>query len=151
MFAAAGMAPPRIWVVGLELAVEACRVHVDVDVPTRWPAGATRALAVHVVNRGEALLISAPPLPVHVSYRWIRIDDGMPTAAVPGRTPLPAVLGPGDAIALTSHVVAPGAPGRYRLVVTLVQEGIRWFHDVDPANGSWHVVEVVGAGSDDRD
>jgi len=149
MFAAAGMAPPRIWMVGVELAAEACRIDVDAEVPSRWPAGATRALSVHVTNRGGGLLISAPPFPVHASYRWIDVEDETTIDAVPGRTPLPAVLGPGDAIALTSHVVAPDAPGRYRLVLTLVQEHIRWFHDVDAANGSWHVVDVVGAGCDD--
>jgi acetolactate synthase I/II/III large subunit len=147
MMASVGVGPPRLWMIGVELAVADCRVEVAPvdDVPARWPAGTTRALALQVTNRGGAVMISAAPYPVHASSRWVFAADGAPVGARPDRTPLPGALGPHETVTLTCHVTAPDTPGRYRLVLTLVQEEIRWFHDVDPTNGSWHDVEVDGA------
>jgi hypothetical protein len=38
--------------------------------------------------------------------------------------------------------VEPAAIGRYELRVSAVQEHVRWFDDVDPAHGWWHIVRV---------
>ena len=69
---------------------------------------------------------------VNFSYHWLDqknravVFDGL-------RTPLPHDLRPGDAVELNAAIQAPERPGRYTLVMTLVQEGVAWFSERDGA------------------
>ena len=107
-------------------------VHITV---TRAPAsvapGECFSVSVHMANRGENNLTSAPPNPVYFSYHWLdaagsyEIFDGL-------RTPLPQ--SPANSSRdYDLSVMAPTGTGVKILRVTLVQEGIRWF-DVPPCD-----------------
>jgi hypothetical protein len=49
------------------------------------------------------------------------------------------------------RVVAPRAPGRYLLRVSVIQEGVTWFDDVHPDNGSADAVTVWDGARADAD
>jgi hypothetical protein len=88
-------------------------------------------LDVEVTNATNGPLYSCPPFPVHLSYHWIQstpqrmvVFDGersglFPCARAGATTPWKMV------------VIAPGEPGEYILQVSVVQDGIRWFENVD--------------------
>lgn len=68
--------------------------------------------------------------PTNFSYRWI--DSTGKLAIFDGdgeRTPLPYDLAPGELTRLNVTIKTPKSPGKYRLILTMVQEGIVWFND----------------------
>jgi hypothetical protein len=97
-----------------------------VAAPTEVTAGSTFRLEVTLENRSEALLLSAQPHPVHLSYRW-RLATGALLVATPRRSVLAPPLAPGAAARYVMEVLAPVEPGRYRFEPLLVQELVRWF------------------------
>lgn len=88
-----------------------------------------------MTNEGSAFLVSAPPNPVHISYRWL---DGATRARLEQpesrRSRLTFSLAPNSQRAYKFMLRAPSSSGRYVLVVTLVREGVAWFDDVDASN-----------------
>lgn len=68
--------------------------------------------------------------PVHVSYRWLDEAGGL-AVAEGRRTRFPEPLAPGRSVRLRVVVDTPVAPGRYTLMLTLVQEGFAWLDDAD--------------------
>lgn len=114
------------------------RATVEVAVPSTWPAvDGFAEVSCRVVNRGTARLVTAPPNPVHLAYRWLGdgvIDEGH-------RTVLPRPLEPGDGLDLLLRLGGPPAPGRWTLAVSLVQEGVAWFDDLDAGSG-WRSPEI---------
>ncbi len=75
---------------------------------------------VEVANASGEKLGSHPPFPVHLSYRWPDVQTES------ARTLLLPSLPPGEKATYAVRVIAPDAPGRYRLRLTLVQEEIAW-------------------------
>lgn len=75
---------------------------------------------VEVANASGEKLGSHPPFPVHLSYRWPDVQTES------ARTQLLPSLPPGEKATYAVRVIAPDAPGRYRLRLTLVQEEIAW-------------------------
>ena len=67
-------------------------------------------------------------LPLKASYRWrhpnrkLLVHSGL-------RSAFPADVRPGDSALVAVWVHAPARPGRYRLEVGAVHEGVRWFGD----------------------
>lgn len=142
MFRRAGVQPVRLWATGDPLPEEACRVHVAVDVHPVQPAMAMGDVECVVKNLAGAILVSAQPNPVNVSYRWFDTTSG--AAVEEGvRTPLPRSLPPGEELTFDIKLVTPQEPGEYEVRVTLVQEGVRWFDDVTPENGCTVAVTVT--------
>ena len=95
--------------------------------------GHTLDFPLEVRNGSRSWLSSEfPHHPVHVSYRWFD-EAGTRTGAEGRRAGLPEPLAPGRAAAVTAVVDVPTEPGRYTLVLTLVQDGFAWLDDVDPA------------------
>jgi len=91
-----------------------------------------------IENLGPAFLVSAPPHPVHISYRWVA-----GSAAEEGeRTRLPQSIAPSTSAKCYLGLRAPAEPGVYELRVTLVQEGVAWFDELDPCN-AWGTTVVV--------
>jgi hypothetical protein len=89
-------------------------------------AGAEHTVSVLVENRSSCTWrygSDASPL-IQVGTRWLDARN----AVEPGiHTPLPRDLRPGQALVVPVHVRAPLQPGRYRLVIDLVHEHVRWF------------------------
>jgi len=100
------------------------------EVPRTMLAGGLQHGLVTVQNLGDRPWPGFDPVRdglVGVGYRWRR-DDGDTT---PGSliTRLGRDLAPGESMRLPFGVVAPQAPGRYELVVTLRQDGGPWFDE----------------------
>lgn len=58
------------------------------------------------------------------------------------RTPLPYNLSPGESVTLNAIVKAPKQPGKYKLILTMVQENVAWFND-QGANSSEIDIKVI--------
>jgi hypothetical protein len=114
------------------------------EAPASMAAGARRHLRVTLANRGDGLLASEPPFPVHLSYRWLDRDGGL-VVAEGRRSVLDPPVPPGAVSSQQMEVIAPAVTGLYRLVPMLVQEKCRWF---DQPAGVLPVVAVeVTAGA----
>ena len=118
-------------------AVETIVVDTDIEIAVRQAHVAgepseTLGVPITVANRTRWWLTStAPYRPIHVAYRWL--DESGAVAVPEGhRTPFAEPLGPGRSTAFDAIVQLPAVAGRYVLVVTLVQESIAWFDEVDP-------------------
>jgi phosphomannomutase len=113
------------------------------------PAGVADVMVDHTFNLPCLLHSASPQLwagsaanPLHLSYHWhdangdVVVFDGERTALAQ------AGLGAGEVVEVSLKVLAPAAPGRYRLTVTLMQEGVCWFEDrgFEPAVMEVHVV-----------
>jgi hypothetical protein len=133
LFEAAGVAPRRLWAVSEPLAEEDCRVSLRCELPSELGLEETLLLDCLVTNRGGAFLMSAPPYPVYLSYRWRPTGgDGTPDEGEPSR--LPRALPPGESAEVTLLLVAPAQPGDYELWLTLRQDGASWFDEVAADN-----------------
>jgi acetolactate synthase-1/2/3 large subunit len=146
LFEAAGVTPRRLWAVAEPLAEGDCRASLQCALPTRLGVQETVLLECLVRNEGGAFLLSAPPYPVYLSYRWLRLEgsDTVVTEGEPSR--LPRALAPTDCAEVTLLLVPPAEPGDYRLELTLEQEGVRRFDEVSQRNGLSGQVRVHAAG-----
>jgi hypothetical protein len=146
LFEAVGVEPVRLWATADPLPSAACRVRIECEPPSRLEPGELREVACTVENRGAAILVSAPPHPVHVSYRWSGPAGAAAAALRDGlRTRLPAALPPGERCVVRVPLLAPEEPGSWELRLTAVQEQVAWFDDLDPASGLRARVEVAPA------
>jgi hypothetical protein len=117
-------------------------VEITGKLPEVLPRGTIQRAECVVTNKGSAILVSAPPNPVNVSYRWLEGPPRVPLAEGL-RSPLPRRLPPGAAAECRVPLEVPAIPGNYKILVTLVQEHVRWFDEVDSANG-WTMRLRVG-------
>jgi acetolactate synthase-1/2/3 large subunit len=130
LFREIGVRPARLWAVGERLPASACRVRIAANVPETLEAGTVHECECMIANAGDAILVSAPPNPVHISYRW-----GGPDQTIEGvRSILPEALPPGAERICRFTLRAPEERGDHRLTVTLVQEQVAWFDDLDERN-----------------
>jgi hypothetical protein len=140
MFEALGIEPIRLWATGDPLPPEAMRSRIVCDVPRRQREGARELITCVVHNDGGAILTSSPPNPVSLSCRWF---DRSGAVTEGDRVPLPHSLPPGAPIEIDLPLSVPLEPGRYRLCISLVQEHVAWFDEIDPRNGSSGAIEVT--------
>src|SRR5262249_44818262 len=75
LFRKAGVRPARLWAVREPLPASACRIHINATLPERHDARTNHDCDCMISNLGNAILVSAPPNPVHISYRWRRDDE----------------------------------------------------------------------------
>ena len=144
MFRALGMEPKRMWAVSERLSPGQCKVQIDTSIPATLVAGTTALVKCTVQNLSDAFLCSELPWPVNISYRWRGIDESNCEVRQEGaRIRLPRMLSPGDCLHLNLDITAPDVPGEYEVVVTMVQEFVAWFDDIDPSNGCSAAVRVV--------
>ncbi len=134
-----GISPQRIWPTGDPLPAEHCRVRLAACVPPRMEAGASIQARCEISNLSEAFLVSIPPNPVHVSYHW-HSASGEVIEGI--RTVLPRAVQPQGVLPVQVRLNAPTKPGAYELRLSLVQEAVAWFDQLDPANGCILPVEV---------
>jgi hypothetical protein len=82
-----------------------------------------------ISNQTSDRIGSHQPAPVQLGYHWLNPNSTV--AVFEGlRTPLIPPLGPGASGIYQMKVLTPSESGDYRLRVTLVQEGIRWFDEL---------------------
>lgn len=97
-----------------------------VRAPAAVVAGDQFGIVLDVANDGARWLASTNPAPMFVSYHWMSEDGSQVIVADELRTPLAPFIGPKQQAACAATVQAPGAPGRYRLRASLVQEHHAW-------------------------
>jgi len=145
LFDEVGVRPTRLWATGDRLPDEALRVRIEAEVPRTMRPAILVTVRCTIENVGTAILTTAPPYPVHLSYRWFAPGSAAPLDGAESlRAPLPRSLPPRARDAASITIKAPHAPGRYELRLTAVQELVAWFDDVDPASASGHTVLVEG-------
>ncbi len=144
LFRQLGVEPRRLWATGEALAPEACRVKISSELPTMLPLGTVVELGCTVENLGTEFLVSAPPNPVHISYKWLNpLTTGPLDAEVPMRSRLARALLPRQSLQAKVAVKTPNEQGEYLLRLTLVQENVAWFDDLDASNACSGLVRVV--------
>jgi hypothetical protein len=129
---ATGTEPLHLLTTTQPLPADACRVNIEADVPSRVLPGVPLRLSVRVQNRGTAVFASAPPYPVHLLAQWLLPNGG--TASAPRRARLARAIPPGYTLESEMVIAAPPYAGQYRLKIGLVQDWVRYFEEVDPAN-----------------
>jgi hypothetical protein len=142
MFEQVGVTPRRVWAVAEPLPPDLCRVNIVADLPASLALGDVAEVTCTVTNAGDGFLVPAAPYPVEVCYRWF--DDGG-TAVGAGtwlHTRLPRTLVPRDSVRFKVLVAPPPSAGCFTLRLTLLQEGVHWFDDVDISNAVARRVEV---------
>jgi hypothetical protein len=87
--------------------------------------GEDTKIPVRIQNPGTDNWMSTGQFPVNASYKWYK--DGQILGIEGERTPLPSAIGPNQAVDAEVRVIAPSAPGKYALRITLVQEAVAWF------------------------
>jgi acetolactate synthase I/II/III large subunit len=151
LFDAVGVQPTRLWASGDPLRPEECRVTIDATTPVTMEPGKIVEIQCVVTNGGTAPLVSAPPNPVHLSYKWLDPDSRTGRPDIEGwRTRLPRALFPGQHVIVTLRVQAPNDEGSYILKLTAVQEQVAWFDNLSAENQSSGLVHVVEAGQADN-
>jgi len=136
--------PERVVWPDQPVATNECRVSINAIVSRRLPSNDRVEVPYSVTNNGRAVLGSGGVNPVMVSYRWFP-EDHLGEAIDGIRNSLPGLLFPGASVNGTLVVHTPSRRGRWRLRVSLVQEQIAWFDDLDSDNGIERVVEVLPA------
>jgi acetolactate synthase I/II/III large subunit len=144
MFDSVGVEPLRLWATGDPLPPEACRINVQANPPAIMSPSSLIELNCSIENLGSAILVSAPPNPVHLSYKWLHGDGaGGRVEGVEGmRSKLPQSLWPGTNVTCKLKVATPRTEGSFILVLTLVQEQVAWFDDLASTNSFLCAVEV---------
>jgi hypothetical protein len=71
-----------------------------------------------------------------VAAAYAILDTNQKVIKEGNRTMLKHDLWPDEQMSLDVHVQAPDIPGKYKIVIALVQEGVAWFNYYDPTLGS---------------
>jgi len=83
---------------------------------------------VTVQNTSNFVWSSAIASPIHLSYNWYD-TNGNRVVWNGERTNLTKSLPPQGTEKLNAAIKFPDRPGKYNLVVTMVQEGVTWFNE----------------------
>jgi hypothetical protein len=113
----------------------ACRVLLAAEAPASVAAGSSFRVPYRLENRAEQTLMPSYPFRIHLGYRWFDPSGAEVATGEAPRTLLPGPVATGEAVHGWIDVDANCAPGRYQLRLSVVQDGVAWFDDIDPANG----------------
>jgi hypothetical protein len=120
----------------------AMRVRIATTIPGSVPSDRRFVLEVELENLGSAAYETTGRYPVYFCYRWYDAAGTWTEVGHSVHTALPGALMPGESTTLRAVVATPKSAGRHVLAVTLLQQNVAWFDDVDPANGFRDVVFV---------
>lgn len=99
-----------------------------VEADLRLAPGEVRPVLVRVANRSSVLWPDAGDATPELRASYHLVDRSGAVVVAEGlRTALPRRLRPGAECLVPVLVAAPDRPGRYELLVDLVDEGVRWF------------------------
>lgn len=92
--------------------------------------GAQTRIPVIIKNTSNFIWSITEPNPTNFSYRWVDANaEGKLVVPDGERTPLPYDLAVGESAAINAVIKTPPQPGKYNLVLTMVQESVAWFSD----------------------
>jgi hypothetical protein len=148
MFHDIGIEPKRLWAISERLANEQCKIQINAAIPDQFICGEVILVSCTVKNLAESFLCSELPHPVYLSYRWSVVGGSVSIDATEGiRTRLPCMLAPAASIDCRIEIRGPQTDGEFGLLITMVQEGVVWFSDVDLANSCSATVKAITARS----
>lgn len=109
---------------------DAFRARIAAEVPAETEPGRRLTVEVTVTNESPRPWPADPPTDatcrIQLGNHWFT-TAGRAAAFDDSRAELPKTLGPGESAAIALTVTAPSTPGRYVLVLDLVQEDVAWF------------------------
>jgi hypothetical protein len=114
---------------------DACRVRLEAELPASAVAGSHFRVPYRLENRAEQTLMPSYPFRIRLGYRWFDPSGAAIVTDDAPRTLLPKPVATGEAVHGWVDVDANCPPGRYQLRLSVVQDGVAWFDDIDPANG----------------
>jgi acetolactate synthase-1/2/3 large subunit len=145
LFDSAGIQPVRLWASGDPLPPQACRAKICAALPSEMAASEITEIECKIENLGGALLSSLPPYPVHLSYKWIDPKTGLRIEGAEGHRTSLCTLPPRIPTIFRLCLQAPPGVGEHLLRLTLVQEDIGWFDEMDAKNACQGLVRVKAA------
>jgi acetolactate synthase I/II/III large subunit len=144
MFDQVGITPARLWAIGDPLQPEDCKIKIEAVLPDQMEADSVVELEASIENLGTAFLVTAPPYPVYISYKWMENGRGSQINIIEGiRSRLVQSLPPRNSMNYKFRLKTPPTPGEFILCLTLVQEQVAWFNDLDEKNSFIHPVHIV--------
>ncbi|MEH2365195.1 hypothetical protein [Nostoc sp.] len=100
------------------------------DYPKIMVINLQNKVPIIVKNTSNFLWSNKGDKPTNLSYKWIGIDSqGKSTNIEGNRTQLPFDIAPGESLAINAVIKPPTIPGKYTLILTMVQETVAWFSD----------------------
>jgi FkbM family methyltransferase len=125
--------PPWSAVVDPHVVIRVTPNHLDGGRALHGAPGSQRFLTLQIQNRGDGPIVGdSERYPVSVRVIWIdaeghhRVDDRSRTAAPNLRRGASGVM--------RLPLFLPPQPGQHTARITLFQEQVAWFHDLDPAS-----------------
>jgi hypothetical protein len=122
---------------------------LEAEAPERVASGTSFTVRSRVRNTSDATWPSQPPAQVSLAYHW-ETPRGETVDFEGRRSSLGGDVPPGGEVTVEQLVVAPERPGRYRLVLDAVFEGVAWFsrRDAPVRRVAVEVVRPTAAGAD---
>jgi hypothetical protein len=114
---------------------EDCKVTLSATLPALMRAETIEHVPFQLTNRSKVMLKSEMPNATKIGYRWFDGAGQSVDAGTCDGAELPSDLAPGATGTGIVPVVAPAMPGRHLLRLSVVQDGVAWFDDIDPDNG----------------
>ncbi|HEY9650558.1 MAG TPA: hypothetical protein V6C95_07840, partial [Coleofasciculaceae cyanobacterium] len=100
------------------------------EAPKTVEANSELKIPVLVKNTSNFFWSHKGKYPTNFSYRWIDSNNNLVVFDGDGnRTELPWKVAPGESVALNAVIKTPTTPGKYKLILTMVQENVAWFND----------------------
>jgi len=140
-----GVQQPAAWAIADPLPPAALGVSIELEPPRRMQLDEIAIVRCKVTNTGAATYASAPPNPIVLCYRWYDNTGSAVGAGTWLHSPLPAAIGAGETIDAAMRIATPDRTGTYTIAVTLLQEGVAWFDDLNPAFGIRAAVAITEA------
>lgn len=107
------------------------------EAPQRLEPGEVARVRVKITNTSDSVWSAEGSdggvYKVTASSRWL--SDSQLTNSEGARAAFPRDLRPGEVEELWIPITAPSRPGEYTLLLSLVQEGVKWFCDVGGGEG----------------
>jgi SAM-dependent methyltransferase len=95
--------------------------------PRVFVSGQVTPIRVRVRNDSECEWVQTADHPFNLGNHWCSAEDENVIEWDDGRERLPGRLRPEQETEICLPVVPPSEPGRYRLQIDIVQEGVAWF------------------------
>jgi hypothetical protein len=100
------------------------------EIPKNIKQGLSIKAPIIIKNTSNFLWVTEGKNSTNFSYRWLDSKGKLVVFDGDGdRTPLPFDLSPGESAAINAVIKTPPQPGKYSLVLTMVQEFVAWFSD----------------------
>ncbi|MBV6623523.1 MAG: hypothetical protein KI793_11400 [Rivularia sp. (in: Bacteria)] len=109
------------------------------DTIETFKTNSVEKIPVLVKNESNFMWSNAGRNPTNFSYHWLD-SNGNLIVFEGERTPLPFELLPGESAAINAIIKTPPQPGKYSLILTMVNEHVAWFNDKQAPSPKFDVI-----------